>query len=35
MDVTFSYLGQSDLKTAGGARVLSLAPNLARAAGGV
>ncbi len=31
MDVTFSYLGQSDLKTAGGARVLSLAPNLARA----
>ncbi len=31
MDVTFSYQGRSDLKTAGGARVLSLAPNLSRA----
>ncbi len=30
MDMTFSYLGQSDLKTTGGTRVLSLAPNLAR-----
>src|SRR5687768_10718718 len=30
MDVTFSYLGKSDLKTVGNSRVLSLAPNLAR-----
>src|SRR5688572_16332137 len=30
MDVTFSYLGKSDLKTVGQSRVLSLAPNLAR-----
>ncbi len=32
MDLTFSYLGQSDLKTVGRSRVLSLAPNLARPA---
>ncbi len=30
MDVTFSYLGKSDLKTVGQSRVLSLAPNLSR-----
>ena len=31
MDLTFSYLGRSDLKSAGRSRVLSFAPNLARA----
>lgn len=30
MDLTFSYLGKSDLKTVGTSRVLSFAPNLAR-----